>query len=138
MSRITEEVIFEAILGDMVDRIAEGNIEIMTIDIMITIEVGIGQGRGHSQGMTVAIELTIQVVVDLGQESRATTNRDRIGCYNCREYDCFVRDCPTSREERDLEQLQHVLNLEEEEQTYQSSSRHSSPMSELRTSPLNL
>ena len=47
--------------------------------------------------------------------SRANTNRDRIGCYNCREYDHFVRDCSTSREERDLEQLQQMLNLEEEE-----------------------
>ena len=32
--------------------------------------------------------------------SRASTNRDRIRCYNCREYDHFARDCPTSREER--------------------------------------
>ena len=69
---------------------------------------------------------------------RVSTNRDRIRCYNCREYDHFARDCPTSREERDLEQLQHMLNLEEEEQTCQCSSRHSSHMSELRTSPLNL
>ena len=29
---------------------------------------------------------------------RASTNRDRIRCYNCREYDHFVRDCPSSRE----------------------------------------
>ena len=28
----------------------------------------------------------------------------------------FVRDCPNSREERDLEQLQQMLNMEE--QTY--------------------
>ena len=34
--------------------------------------------------------------------SRASTNRDRIRCYDCREYDHFVRDCPNSREERDL------------------------------------
>ena len=94
LSRITEEVIFEAILGDMVDRIAEGTIEIMTIDITITIEVGIGQDRGHSKGTTVAIELAVQVVVDLGQDSGASTNRDRIRCYNCREYDHFARDCP--------------------------------------------
>ena len=38
--------------------------------------------------------------------SRASTNRDRIRCYVCREYDHFVRDCSNSREERDLEQLQ--------------------------------
>ena len=44
---------------------------------------------------------------------RASTNRDRIRCYVCRKYDHFARDCPNSREERDLEQLQHMLNMEE-------------------------
>ena len=28
--------------------------------------------------------------------SRASTNRDRIRCYACREYDHFARDCPSS------------------------------------------
>ena len=46
--------------------------------------------------------------------SRASTNRDRIRCYACREYDNFVRDCTNSREERNLEQLQQMLNVEEE------------------------
>ena len=59
-------------------------------------------------------------------------------CYNCREYDHFTRDCPTSREERDLYQLQQMLNLEEEEQTHLLSSRQSSPVENSRTSPLNL
>ena len=35
---------------------------------MITIEVGIDQDKGHSQGATAAIELGVQVVVDLGQD----------------------------------------------------------------------
>ena len=43
--------------------------------------------------------------------SRASTNRDRIRCYKCREYDNFAKDCPTSREEREIEQLQQMLNL---------------------------
>ena len=38
--------------------------------------------------------------------SRTSTNRDRIRCYACREYDHFAR------EERDLEQLQHMLKME--------------------------
>ena len=70
--------------------------------------------------------------------SRASTNRDRIRCYNCKEYDHFVRDCPTSREERDLEQLKQMLNLEAEEQTHSLTSRQSSPIESNRTSPLNL
>ena len=63
--------------------------------------------------------------------SRACTNRDRIRCYKCREYDHFARDCPYSREERNLEQLQQMLNMEE--QTH----RLESPEENYR-SPLNL
>ena len=66
--------------------------------------------------------------------SRTSTNRDRIRCYVCREYDHFARDCPNSREERDLEHLQHMLNMEE--QDYRSPSIHSSD--EDCRSPLNL
>ena len=33
--------------------------------------------------------------------SRRSTNRGRIRCYKCREYDHFVKDCPTSKEKRD-------------------------------------
>ena len=32
-----------------------------------------------------------------------------------REYDNFVRDCPTSREEREVEQLQRMLNMGDEQ-----------------------
>ena len=46
--------------------------------------------------------------------SRASTNRDRVRFYACREYDHFARDCTNSREERNLEQLQQMLNMEEE------------------------
>ena len=66
--------------------------------------------------------------------SRASTNRDRIRCYACREYDHFMRDCPNSREERDLDQLQHMLNMEK--QDHRSLSIHSSD--EDCRSPLNL
>ena len=47
--------------------------------------------------------------------SRASTNRDRIQCYKCREYDHFTRDCPTSRDEKEIEQLQQMLNLGDEQ-----------------------
>ena len=66
--------------------------------------------------------------------SRASTNRDRIRCYMCREYDHFARDCPSTREERNLEQLQHMLNIEE--QDCMSPPAHSSD--EDCRSPLNL
>ena len=63
--------------------------------------------------------------------SRASTNRDRIRCYVCREYDHFARYCPNSREERDLEQLQHMLNMEQQDHRIES-------LDEDYRSPLNL
>ena len=47
-------------------------------------------------------------------------NRDRIRCYKCREYDHFAKDCPTSREERELEQLQQIFKLEDEQTSLRS------------------
>ena len=53
-------------------------------------------------------------------ESRASTNRDRIQCYKCREYDNFARDCPTSREVKEIEQLQQMLILGNEQTSSKS------------------
>ena len=47
--------------------------------------------------------------------SRASTNRNRIHCYKSREYDHFARDCPTSRGEKEIGQLQQMLNLGDEQ-----------------------
>ena len=46
--------------------------------------------------------------------STATINRGRICCYKCREYHHFTRDCSTSREKREVEQLQRMFNLGDE------------------------
>ena len=56
-NRTTEGTIFGTMLEDMEDRTAEGNIEM--IDMMVTIEIGIGQGRGHPQEMIAVIELEV-------------------------------------------------------------------------------
>ena len=69
--------------------------------------------------------------------SGARTNRDRIRCYNCREYNHFARDCPTSREERDIDRLQQMPNLEEE-QTHLLRNKQNSPVENPQASPLNL
>ena len=42
-------------------------------------------------------------------------NRDRIHCYKCWECNHFTRDCPTSREEKEIDQLQQMLNLGNEQ-----------------------
>ena len=106
-----ETVIFKETLEDMEDKILEENIEM--IEIMIIIEAGIDQEKGHSQEIMVVVEIEVQVTVDQGQDLELV-QIDRIRCYNCREYDNFARDCPSSREERDLEQLQQMLNMEEQ------------------------
>ena len=49
----------------------------------------------------------------------------------CREYNHFARDCPNSREERDLEHLQHMLNMEEQE--HRDPSVHSSNKKSFKT-----
>ena len=62
----------------------------------------------------------------------------------CREYNHFVRNCPTSREERGVEQLQRMLNLGDEHTITPSVSdpqeNHIRMSSEenLRTNHLNL
>ena len=111
----------------MEDKIAEGSIEMIIIGVMVTIEVEIGQERDHSQETIVVIELRSTSNSRLRSGSRASTNKDRIRCYNCRVYGHFARYCPISREERDLDQLQQMLNLEEEEQTHLLNSRQAVP-----------
>ena len=44
--------------------------------------------------------------------SRASTNRDRIRCFECREYDHFARECPTRQENRETEQIQQMFSLD--------------------------
>ena len=66
LSRTTEVTISGIMLGDMEDKAAEGNIEMIVIDVMVTIEVGIDQERDHSQEFIVVIGWEVQAVVDLG------------------------------------------------------------------------
>ena len=46
--------------------------------------------------------------------SPASTNRDIIRCYRCTEYDHFVKDFSTAKEEGKIEQIQQMFNLDEE------------------------
>ena len=69
---------------------------------MTIIETEIGQEKEHLQEINRDRSSSNS---RLRSGSRANTNRDRITCYKCREYDHFARDCPNSREERDLETI---------------------------------
>ena len=60
-SKITEGTTFKKTLGDIKDKVVEGNIEM--IGMMITIEVGIGQEKDHSQEIIVVAEIEAQALV---------------------------------------------------------------------------
>ena len=52
--------------------------------------------------------------------SRASTNRDRIRCFECREYDHFARECPTRQGNREAEQIQQMFNMDEDQTILQT------------------
>ena len=49
-----------------------------------------------------------------------STNRDRIRCFECREYDHFARECPTRRENRETEQIQQMFSLDDDQMLLQT------------------
>ena len=98
LSKVIEEIILKKIQETMADKIVEENTE----TIIEMIEVGIVLEKGCFPGAMKIIELGSMSNSRLRSGSTASTNRDRIRCYKCREYNHFARDCPTSREEREI------------------------------------
>ena len=47
--------------------------------------------------------------------SRESTNRDRIRCFECREYNHFARECLTRQESRETEQIQQMFNMDKDQ-----------------------
>ena len=93
------------------------------------------RNRSRERALTRSYERDRSSINDRSRSgTRASTNSDRIRCYAFREYDHFARDCPNSREERDLEQLQHMLNMKEQDHR----SLSISSLDEDYRSPLNL
>ena len=120
--KIIKVIDSEEISEETIDKTVEKGTEAKEIAMAIEVEIGIGQEREPFTGNYRRNRSSDSDRSRSG--SRTSTNRDRIRCYVCREYDHFARDCPNSREERDLEQLQHMLNMEE--QDHRSPSIHSS------------
>ena len=50
--------------------------------------------------------------------------QDRIRCYMCKECDHFKKDSPTSKEEREIEPIQEMFNLDKEQTSLSISYRH--------------
>ena len=87
------------------DRIIEESIEIIT-EIKVITEAGIGPEKGYFPEAIAALETGVQEIIGPGQDQEQVQIEDSIRCYKCRECDHFVKDCPTSREEKEIEQLQ--------------------------------
>ena len=76
---ILEEVVFKVGLVIILDK--------------MVIEIERIEGHGDSLGQEkVEQELGQNQVLD--QVSTTSTNRDRVRCFKCREYDHFVNECP--------------------------------------------
>ena len=128
-----EMIVLEEILGVMEDRIVEEDIEM--IDIMIITEAETGQEKGHLQEIivVVVVEIGVQVTVDLGQAPELIQIEIGLDVIIAENVTIFARDCSYSREERELERLQQMLDMQDGGQTY----RQDSPIENCRC-PLNL
>ena len=76
------------------------------MNIITEKEVGLGLEKDHIQTIIPEGEAGVVVIGRSRSGSRASTNRDRIRCYKCREYDYFTKDFPTTKEEREIEKIQ--------------------------------
>ena len=135
--KVIEGAVSEIIPENTVHRIVEERIGVIVIGKMVTAEIGTGLERDHFPGNYGDNRTRSMSNSRSRSGSRVSTNRDRIRCYNCREYDHFAWDCPTSGEERDIDRLQQMLNLEGE-QTHLLTNTQNNPVENPRASPLNL
>ena len=97
--------------------------------------------RSFSRNMA-TLELGVQAIVGPGQDLEQVQIETEFGGYKCREYNHFARDCTTSREEKEIEQLQQMLNLGEEQASLTSNMQENfgrtGSEENLRTGHLNL
>ena len=68
LSKVIEGTLFEIILEDTVDKIVEGNKEMVIKGVVVIIELGLGPGGEHFQETILVVELEVQEIVDQGQE----------------------------------------------------------------------
>ena len=112
-----EEEILEAIQECIRIRIFEDRITAVDIEEIIEMkimkEVGVGL-RERSYTGNIKRNDRSNTTSRSRSGARVTTNRDRIRCYKCREYDHFVKNCPATIEERGTDQIQQMFNLDEE------------------------
>ena len=107
---VMQEHIKVQILGD---RTIEEDIEEMIgMRIMTEKEIGVGLEKDHIQ-TTVEGETRVVVIVYQGQDQGWV----QIGIGNIVH---FSKDFPTTREEREIEQIQQMFNLDEEQMSFRT------------------
>ena len=52
--------------------------------------------------------------------SRASMNKDIIRYFECREYNHFIRECPTRQESRETEQIEQMFNMDKDQTILQT------------------
>ena len=85
----------------------------VTTEAITLEEVEVGLGIDNIQVILEGIDRSSNSRSRSG--SRASTNRDRIRCFKCREYDHFAKDCPNSQTEKEPEQIQQMYNLDKDQ-----------------------
>ena len=108
--------------------------EEVAIEIKIIIEEGVGHLRDR-------IEVEDRSLSNSRSRSGSTasTNRDRIQCLECREYDHFAQECPVSlvrQTSRETEQMQQMFNMDED-QTIMQTSLMDTDEDELNITPMD-
>ena len=76
---------------------------------------------------------------------RVSTNRDRIRCYKCQEYDHSTKDCPTTKVEKETNQIHQMFNFDEEQISLKTLAtdtydilNHVGSLAEMKSEHLNL
>ena len=82
---------------------------------MIGIEVGHMRDKIETEGM-----IEVLVTVDQDQVQEQLKNRDRIRCFECREYNHCARDCLTTKANREVEQIQQMFSMDEDQTVVQT------------------
>ena len=104
------------ILGKIIlekHKILEVEIEIIMIEMTTLEEVKVGLGKDNIQVILEGMAENSRSRSKSG--SRASTNRDRIRCFKCKEYDHFAKDCLNTQTEKEPEQIQLMYNFDEEQ-----------------------
>ena len=109
-------ILEEESLEGICDQVRIMEVKIIEVDIEEIIEMIITRGRSRSRDKQYSdnTRRSDRSVSRSRWGSKASNNRDRIRCHKCREYDHFAKDCPTSKVEKESEQIQQIYNLYKE------------------------